>query len=415
MKILNIKKIFLEQTIDENQPATILHDFEIFLNFVAANNLEASGKNELLPLKSLRELNGLLTKPFEIALQRPVQKSFANINGLFLLARASGLLIMQKDDKTAKFAIDREALKIWQSLNPTERYFTLVETWIVRGSVELIGEHHQGMFNSPMYCLVRLFEDLITKGSNVKENKFFQDSGFLLYGSHNIALAEMFGWLEIKHGAGQKGKSWIIEQIKRTDFGAASVALLLDNFKTLDFNWKNAPAIADTEFDENAFNLLQPTFQPYFSNWRNIYRLPTTETKDGIFVFKVSLDKKIWRRIAISSNDVFDDLHDAIQDAFEFDNDHLYEFSFRNRFGITQRVVHPICEEEFSTDKFKIENLPLRIGETMEYVFDFGDYWQFTVELEEIQPPNPKFKKAKILEKHGKSPEQYPSWEDYDE
>ncbi len=415
MKSLNVKKIFSEQTIDENQPASILRDFETFLNFVAANNLEASGKNELLPLKSLHELNALLTKPFEITLQRPVQKSFANINGLFLLARASGLLILQKDDKTAKFAIDREALKIWQSLNPTERYFTLVETWIVRGSVELIGERHQGMFNSPMYCLVRLFEDLTAKGSNVKENKFFQDSGFLLYGSHNIALAEMFGWLEIKHGAGEKGKSWIIEQIKYTDFGAASVALLQDVFKTLDFDWKNAAAITDEEFDENAFNLLQPTFQPYFPNWQNIYRLPTTETKDGIYVFKVSLDKKIWRRITVSSNAVLDDLHDAIQTAFEFDNDHLYEFSFRNRFGITQRVVHPICEEEFSTDEFKIENLPLRIGEKMEYIFDFGDYWQFAVELEEIQPPNPKFKKAKILEKHGKSPEQYPSWEDWDE
>jgi len=153
VKILNVKKSLLEQTIDENQPATILRDFEIFLNFVAANNLEASGKNELLPLKSLRELNGLLTKPFEIELQRPVQKSFANINGLFLLARAGGLLILQKDGKTAKFVIDREALKIWQSLNPTERYFTLVETWIVRSSVELIGEHHQGMFNNSLIVL----------------------------------------------------------------------------------------------------------------------------------------------------------------------------------------------------------------------------------------------------------------------
>lgn len=415
MKILNIKKIFLAQTIDEIQPAAILRDFETFLNFVAANKLEASGKNELLPLNSLRELNALLTKPFEIALQRPVQKSFANINGLFLLARAGGLLILQKDDKTARFAIDREALEIWQSLNPTERYFTLVETWIVRGSAELIGERHQGMFGNPLYCLARLFEDLASKGSNVRENKFFQDSGFLLYGSHNIALAEMFGWLEIKHGAGEKGKSWIIEQIKRTDFGAAIVSLLQDNFKTLDFDWKNAAAIEDAEFDENAFNLLQRTFQPYFPNWQNIYRLPTTETKDGIYVFKVSLDKKIWRRIAVSSNAVLDDLHDAIQAAFEFDNDHLYEFSFRNRFGITQRVVHPMCEEEFSTDEFRIENLPLRIGEKMEYVFDFGDYWQFAVELEEIQPPNQKFKKAKILETHGKSPEQYPDWEDYDE
>lgn len=415
MKILNIKKSFLEQTIDENQPSTILRDFEIFLNFVAANNLEASGKNELLPLKSLRQLNDSLTKPFQIALQRPVQKSFANINGLFLLARASGLLILQKDDKTAKFVIDREALKIWQSLNPSERYFTLVETWIVRGSAELVGERGNGLFDSPLYNLLRLFEKIEDKNLKFENDKAFFEQSLPYFGLYNIALAEMFGWLEIKHGAGEKGKSWIIEQIKRTDFGAASVALLQDNFKTLDFDWKNAAAVEDAEFDENAFNLLQPTFQPFFPNWQNIYRLPMTETKDGIYVFKVSLDRKIWRRIAVSSNDVLDDLHDAIQTAFGFDNDHLYEFSFRNRFGITQRVPHPMCEEEFSTDEFEIKDLPLRIGEKMEYVFDFGDYWQFAVELEEIQPPNPKFKRAKILEKHGKSPEQYPNWEDWDE
>lgn len=261
----------------------------------------------------------------------------------------------------------------------------------------------------------RLFDDLDSKGSNVKANKFLQESGFLLYGSHNIALAEMLGWLEIKHGAGEKGKSWVIEQIKKTNFGIAMVSRLLEIFQTLDFQWVNVAEIEDVEFDENAFNLLQPVFHPYFPEWQSFYRLPQTEIKDGIFVFKVSLDKKTWRKIGVSSGDVLDDLHDAIQAAFEFDNDHLYEFSFRNRFGLTQRVVHPICEEEFSTDEFKIKDLPLRIGERMEYLFDFGDQWRFTAELEEIQPPNPKFKKAKILETRGESPEQYADWEDYDE
>lgn len=409
-----IEKVLLEQTIDKNQSVIILHDFETFLDFIAANDLEASGVNELLPLKRLRELNALLTKPFDIALQRPVQKSFGNINGLFMLGRASGLLILQKSGKTANFAVDREALQIWQSLNPVERYFTLVETWIVRSSMEMIGEH-ENLFNSPLYSLKRLFDDLESKGANVKDNKFFQDSGFMLYGAHNIALAEMFGWLEIKHGAGEKGKSWVIEKIKKTDFGAAMLVKLLQAYETLDFDWENAAEIEDIEFDANAFNLLQLVFQPYFPEWQNVFRLPQTETANGIFIFKVSLDKKTWRRIAVSSGDVLDDLHDAIQKAFEFDNDHLYEFNFRNRFGMRQRVVHPVCEEEFSTDEFEIKDLPLRVGEKMEYVFDFGDYWQFTVELEEIEPPNPKFKKAKILESHGKSPEQYPDWEDYDE
>ena len=415
MKIPNIEKILLAQTIDENQPTAILRDFEAFLKFVAANKLEASGKNELLPLKCLRELNAVLTKPFEIALQRPVQKSFANINGLFLLARASGLLVLQRNDKTVEFVIDPEALKIWQSLNPTGRYFTLVESWIVRGSGELIGERRSGLFDSPLYNLSQLYEKIKDKNLKFKDDKSFFEQSLPYLGLHNIALAEMFGWLEIKHGAGETGKSWIIEQIKFTDFGAASVALLLNNFKALDLDWKNAAVITGSEFDENAFNLLQPTFQPYFPEWQNSFRLPQTETPNGIFVFKVSLDKKTWRRIAVPSGDVLDDLHDAIQKAFEFDNDHLYEFSFRNRFGITQRVPHPMCEEEFSTDEFEIKNLPLRIGEKMEYVFDFGDHWQFTVELEKIEPPNPKFKKAKILESHGKAPEQYPDWEDDDE
>ena len=225
----------------------------------------------------------------------------------------------------------------------------------------------------------------------------------------------MFGWLEIKHGTGEKGKSWVIEKIKKTDFGTAMLSKLLEIYETLDFDWENVAEIEDFEFDANAFNLLQPIFQPVFPNWQNVFRLPHAEKTDGICVFKVSLDKKTWRRIAVSSADVLDDLHDAIQKAFQFDNDHLYEFSFRNAFGVEQRVPHPMCEEEFSTDEFEIKNLPLKIGDKMEYVFDFGDYWQFIVELEAIQPPNPKSQKAKILESRGKSPEQYPNWEDDDE
>ena len=414
MKMNNIEKILLERTIDVNESSSIVGDFEVFLNFVAAHDLQASGINELLPIKSLPELNTLLTKPLDLALQRPVQKSFANINGLFMLGRASGLLILQRSEKSVRFAVDSEALENWQSLSQVERYFTLVETWIVRSSTESVGER-ASLFDSPLYSLKRLFDDLRSKGTNVKDNKFFQDSGFRLYGAHNIALAEMFGWLKIKHGAGETGKSWAIEKIEITNFGAAILAKLLDSFQTLDYDWQNAAEIENVEFDANAFNLLQTIFQPYFPEWQNIFRLPQTETANGIYIFKVSLDKKTWRRIAISSTDVLDDLHDAIQKAFEFDNDHLYQFSFRNHFGIEQRVPHPMCEEEFSTDEFEIKDLPLRIGEKMEYVFDFGDYWQFTVELEKIEPPNPKFKRAKILESHGKAPEQYPDWEDDDE
>ena len=49
-----------------------------------------------------------------------------------------------------------------------------------------------------------------------------------------------------------------------------------------------------------------------------------------IFVFKVALAgrKSIWRRIALRGNQTLDDLHEAIYDAFDRDDEHLYSFSF---------------------------------------------------------------------------------------
>ncbi len=48
----------------------------------------------------------------------------------------------------------------------------------------------------------------------------------------------------------------------------------------------------------------------------------------------------------------------------------------------------------------------------MELEYDFGDCWEFTVKLERIEPPGAKVKAPAIREKHGKSPEQYPRWDD---
>ncbi len=411
MKATEIKQVFKEIIIDENQPGSVLRDFESFLQFVTDNDLDAAGKNEILPMKCLAELNLCLTKPFTVLAQRPMQKTFANINGLFLLARASGLLLVKKDGKKKKLEIYQEALNSWQNLNPTEKYLTLVEILITRVSLEMIGER-EGMMDNSLYVMNDLMRRMDKSTLKSAEDNFFRDSGLRYYGAHNFALGEMFGWIEIKSRTDEKG--WIIEELKVTDFGKALIAFLGEWWATFEYHWENA--LDEGEANPSIFNYLQPILQPIFPQWQNVFRLPDVVIREGIFVFKVSLDTKTWRKIAISSDDLLDDLHDIIQDAFDFDNDHLYQFTFRDRFGKKVRVVHPMCEdEEFFTDEFRIKNLPLKIGDKMIYLFDFGDHWQFEVELEEIQSPNPKFKKAKVLESKGKAPEQYPSWDDDDD
>jgi hypothetical protein len=134
-----------------------------------------------------------------------------------------------------------------------------------------------------------------------------------------------------------------------------------------------------------------------------------------MYIFKVALDKHLWRRIAILATASLDELSDAILDAYEFDHDHLYRFIYRNRFGGQDEVNHPVLEEPPFTDEVTVGELSLRVGETMVYHYDFGDDWKFAVTLERIDPPDALQKRAQIIESKGEAPEQYPGWEDYED
>jgi hypothetical protein len=156
---------------------------------------------------------------------------------------------------------------------------------------------------------------------------------------------------------------------------------------------------------------LQSIFRPYFPAWQKVLVLPEPEARDGVFVFRVSLGK-VWRRIAIPADLTLDDLMGTILESVNFDDDHLYEFTYRNRFGASVHANHPFDEEGPHGDEVRIGEVPLSPGQSMKLVYDFGDNWQFDVKLERIDPPNKRMKKPRVLEKHGEAPEQYPNWDD---
>ena len=103
----------------------------------------------------------------------------------------------------------------------------------------------------------------------------------------------------------------------------------------------------------------------------------------------------------------------AILRSVQFDNDHLYEFTYRDRFGRTIEAHHPYMDEPPWTDDVRIGELPLEPGQSMALVYDFGDNWEFGVLLERIEPAGKKVKAPKILESHGAAPEQYPNAEEW--
>jgi hypothetical protein len=142
--------------------------------------------------------------------------------------------------------------------------------------------------------------------------------------------------------------------------------------------------------------------------YRQNLEFPEPEERHGTFVFRVSLGKGVWRRIAMPADETLDDLADWILRSVKFGSDHLYEFITRDRLGATLKIVHPYMEEGPSTDEVAIGDVPLEPGQTMQFHYDFGDDWRFDVKLERIEPPEAKIKAPAILERHGKAPEQYP-------
>jgi hypothetical protein len=357
-------------------------------------------------MSALAELNARLSKPLRILLRRPQQKSYPHINGLYLLLRASGLSLIEVKGKQPLLALDGEALASWRGLNATERYFTLLEAWLMRGEGEIIGDDRDPL--GPLFKCSTFMERLPNAGLKVAGDRQAEQLTIPYHvGTYNLALLELFGCVSVEEGRPEAGNGWAVERVRRTPFGEALFKLLSRHrLATMRFE------MSEDELEEAVtFGALQSLLQPFSPEWRRNLEIPQVALVNGLYVFKVSLNAKVWRRIAIPAALSLDDLSHAILRAYDFDDDHLYQFSYRDRFGVTVQVKHPHLEEPPSTDQVAIGEIPLRPGASMEYLFDFGDEWCFDVRLERINPADGRIKNPKLLEEHGEAPPQYPNME----
>ena len=238
-----------------------------------------------------------------------------------------------------------------------------------------------------------------------------------------LALMDLFGLVEVERPT-RPITPWGPAAVRHVPFGDAIFTLMITRLDALWGEDLPEPEHDDQEDEDGEledqeegalelrrFGAWQPLFQPYFPLWQENLRLPRQGPREGTFVFRVSLGK-VWRLIAMPADKTLDDLVQVILDSVQFDNDHLHEFSFRNRLGASVSVHHPAMDEPPYTDEVSIGTLPLEPGQTMELTYDFGDNWRFTVKLDRIDPPDPKLKAPRILESHGKAPQQYADWDD---
>jgi len=208
------------QIFDGDQPGTILREFQILLDFVSECNLKFTEYGATLPTNLLAELNHRLTNPIDIDFKRKIQKSYPNLHGLWTLLWATGFLVADVHGKKVVLKIDEKMLESWEKLNPVERYFILLETWLVYTSNESTGRGHLGLgsFSKVSMFMTRLPD----KGLQVAGNS--EAEGRMIpyrIEAHNLAMLGEFGLVSIDSGPANPGEGWNIIRVKRTAFGEA--------------------------------------------------------------------------------------------------------------------------------------------------------------------------------------------------
>lgn len=118
-------------------------------------------------------------------------------------------------------------------------------------------------------------------------------------------------------------------------------------------------------------------------------------TEPQLFQVSITLDgaePPIWRRLELRSNLSLDHVHQAIQCAFYWVDYHLHRFSIGGH-AFDQQAQHFLCRYDAEEGDPGIPDAGIELsetiqepGETLHYLYDYGDSWEVSIELEEVLP-----------------------------
>ena len=253
------------------------------------------------------------------------------------------------------------------------------------------------------------------------------DAPGLIHVSHlvnaYVRAGYWFGWYDVREVTKEKRDKYSLQldQVTLNEWGKQCLTLLLNERPFRHWNQHaDGYYFPEGESDEPGepinVNLFADAFRTELDepNLISLYPIsPNPQT--GVLWLRVELPQhKASRTIALPVSDTLDDLHLQIQQAFGFDNDHLYGFylnlrdPYRGRQYFDPRP-EPGWADGYPADETTLASLNLYEGQRLLYIFDFSDRWEFLVTVAR-HLPNEKKVTPRVVEKVGKAPKQYGDW-----
>lgn len=151
---------------------------------------------------------------------------------------------------------------------------------------------------------------------------------------------------------------------------------------------------------------------------------PGATTPANLYVLSVFLhsgptsekfaNKEISRVIEIRGDQTLEQLHQAIFQAYDRSDEHLYEFQLGKRpfdpagpnYGVEDGP--PGKKKPGDARSTRLDDLGLKPERVFGYLFDFGDDWYHQIQVTRVEQAIPTVTYPRVIKRVGKSPPQYP-------
>ncbi len=138
----------------------------------------------------------------------------------------------------------------------------------------------------------------------------------------------------------------------------------------------------------------------------------------------IKKNKVVCRTMQIRGYQTLEDLHDAIFDAFDREDEHMYEFQVGGKGPMDPKARRYVLSGVFENSMpetpraagdvtcTSIGSVGLKKYDAFGYWFDFGDDWWHQINVVEVEETARRGKCPKVIKRVGESPPQHVDWDE---
>ncbi|WP_421383188.1 IS1096 element passenger TnpR family protein [Bacillus salacetis] len=377
-------------------PSHIVENFRRFLTYVSTHKIKLTRSKGYFTKKDLIALQSQMKGEKREVPEHATQQEYPMLHLFYELSLVLDFIKVKRTKSSAAAIIQDEPIDVFMGLTATEQYLSLLEAfWTEADWKELQGEKS----GRPPIGVDILFEELEAYPDN-KEIKLSRkkEIGSVVEYGHFLYYFSYFGFWTFTISEERNHKYTIAKSITLTPFFKKIQHVLAETYEMYSdpaeeqafnalgelFGFRTGREEEIEEEPENAESLVE-LLSPYFQQeeLRKVLRKQEPAFKAGNYLFKVNFDSD-WKTLKFSSSHTLLDVHDAIQEAFEFGGDHLYAFYMDGQKFGKHFYNAPMDTNRPYADEVQIGMLDLYEGQMFLYLFDFMAEWEFKILVLEI-------------------------------